>query len=65
MFFLDVNFIFALAFFPKNNTTVEDKDLKPATYKVVVLGDGGVIKTLKTYLLTELLGTTKNGISDI
>ena len=65
MFFLDVNFIFALAFFPKSNKTVEDKNLKPATYKVVVLGDGGVIKTLKTYLLTELLGTTKNGISDI
>ena len=48
MFFLDVNFVFALAFFPKNDTTVEDKDLKPATYKVVVLGDGGVIKTLRS-----------------
>ena len=48
MFFLDVNFIFALAFFPKNDTTAEDKDLKPATYKVVVLGVGGVIKTLRS-----------------
>ena len=45
MFFLDVNFVFALAFFPKSNKTVEEKDLRPATYKVVVLGEGGAIKT--------------------
>ena len=45
VFFLDVNFVFALAFFPKNNKTVEEKNLRPATYKIVVLGEGGAIKT--------------------
>ena len=58
MFFLDVNFIFALAFSPKSNKTVENKKLE--TSKVVVPGEGGAIKLKNQNLpFFELPGTTK------